>query len=342
MTLNYYPKNGHSGASPGATAMGSSWRQRHVSTRLSSPCVWVNGELVPVEDTSAQVLNPALHYGPGALEEIRCYQTRRGPAVFRLEDHLQRFLQATRALGVNDLRYTLLDLRRAVHVTVQVNNFSDCTVRPALYFEPGLEPHTETYHPTIAIVAGDWHDRDDDALKGQGVSAIVSSFDQVQANVETGRGNFDGQLASAITGRSLARDAGVDVAILLDPHGYVAGCAGQALFTVYDGVAYTPPQAAALTDVARNTALTLLQDSGVRVVEDARLTRERLHAADELFLCSVASEVVPVRTIDGRDVGDGQSGPVARSLQQLYADTARGHGRRSRGWLEYVMMEPLF
>lgn len=341
MTLNYYPKNGHSGLSPYASVPSRS-RQRHVSTRLSSECVWLNGELVPVEDTSAQVLNPALHYGPGALEEIRCYLTRRGPAIFRLEAHLQRFLQAIRALGVGEMRYTLLDLRRAVHVTVQVNNFSDCTVRPVLYFEPGLEPHTESYHPTIAVVAGDWHDRGDDARKGQGVSAIVSSFDQVQADVESGRGNFDGQLASAIAGRSLARDAGVDVAILLDPEGYVAGCAGQALFTVHDGVAYTPPQAGALTDVARNTAITLLEDSGVRVVVDAGLTRERLHGADELFLCSVASEILPVHEIDGRAVGNGPIGPVTTSLQQLYADTARGHGRRSRGWLEYVMMEPLF
>lgn len=341
MTLNYYPKNGHSGLSPYASAPSRS-RQRHVSTRLSSECVWLNGELVPVEDTSAQVLNPALHFGPGALEEIRCYLTRRGPAIFRLEAHLQRFLQAIRALGVDELRYTLLDLRRAVHVTVQVNNFSDCTVRPVLYFDPGLEPHRETYHPTIAVVAGDWQDHEDGRQEGQGVSAIVTSFDQVQDNVETGRGSFDSQLASAITGRSLARDAGVDVAILLDPHGYVAGCAGQAFFTVHEGLAYTPPQAGALTDVARNTAITLLEDSGVRVVVDDHLTRERLHQADELFLCSVANEILPVRQIDGRGVGNGQIGPVTATLQQLYADTARGHGRRSRGWLEYVMMEPLF
>lgn len=342
MTLNYYPRNGHSDASRAATATEDSQRRRHVSTRLSSPCVWVNGELVPVEDTSAQVLNPALHYGPGALEEIRCYLTRRGPAIFRLEAHLQRFLQATRSLGVDDLRYSLLDLRRAVHVTVQVNNFSDCTLLPVLYFEPALEAHAEAHHPTIAVVARERRDRNERAQEGQGVSAIISSFDQVQANVKSGRGNFDGQLASAITGRSLARDAGVDEAILLAPDGFVAGCAGQVLFTVHDGVAYTPPQAGALTDVARNTAITLLHDSGVRVVENARLTREHLYDADELFLCSVASEVLPVSTVDGRDVNQGQTGPVARSLQQLYSDTARGHGRRSRGWLEYVMMEPLF
>lgn len=340
MTLNYYPKNGQGGASQ--TATGSLQRRRHVSTRLSSPCVWVNGELVPVEDTSAQVLNPALHYGPGALEEIRCYLTRRGPAIFRLEAHLQRFLQATRSLGVDDLRYSLLDLRRAVHVTVQVNNLSDCTLRPVLYFEPDLEPHTEARSPTIAVIARDRRDNEEGAQKEQGVSAIVSSFDQLQANVESGRGNFDAQLANAVAGRSLARDAGVDEAILLDPDGYVAGCAGQTLFTVHDGVAYTPPQAGALTDVARHTAITLLQDSGVPVTEDARLTKEHLYNADELFLCSVASEVLPVHTLDGRDVGDGQIGPVAHALQQLYADTARGHGRRSRGWLEYVMMEPLF
>lgn len=342
MTPNYFPKNGHSGGSRYAAATHAAPQQRRVVSRLSSECVWLNGELVPVEDASAQVLNPALHYGPGALEEIRCYLTRRGPAIFRLEAHLQRFLQAARALGAGDLRYTLFDLRRAVHVTVQVNNLSTCTVRPVLYFEPGLDPHVEAYQPTIAIVAGDWSNVDDGQSKGQGVRAIVSSFDQVQANVETGPGNFDGQLASAIAGRSLAQDAGVEEAILLDPHGYVAGCAGQILFIVRDGAVYTPPQAGASTDVARNTAITLLEDSGVRVVEEARLTREHLYAAEEVFLCSIASEVVPVRQIDGRERDGGRVGPVARSVQQLYADTVRGQGRRSRGWLEYVMMEPLF
>lgn len=340
--MNYPLHNGYSGGADYGSAAEVAPRRRLKWSRLASRCVWLNGDLVPEEDTTARVLNPTLHYGPGALEVIRCYLTDRGPAIFRLEAHLQRFLQAARALGAGDLRYSLLDLRRAAHVTVQVNNLSTCTLRPILYFDVGSDPQMEGYHPTIAVVAGEGNELDSGWPGDQGIRAIVSSFDPVHPDVEMSPGNFDGQLASAITGRSLARRAGYDEAILLDPGGYVAGCAGQSLFLVHDGTVYTPPQAGALLDVARDTAITLLEDSGVRVVEDARLTKEHLYAADEVFLASVANEVVPVKQVDAHELNGGQVGPVTRSLQQLYARTVRGQGRRSRGWLEYVMLEPLF
>lgn len=141
--------------------------------------------------------------------------------------------------------------------------------------------------------------------------------------------------------RKAAIEAGYDEAVLLDKDGDVVDCTAENLFVVRDGVVYTSPAAGAARDVARHTALTLLHDLEYPVAGE-QLRRQHLLTADEAFLCGTSREITPVLKIDGRAVNDGRAGPLTSKLRGLYADTTLGRGRRSRGWLEYVMMEPLF
>lgn len=304
-------------------------QRRRTISPLFTECMWLNGELVPAEDA-------AVHHRPGLFEEIRCYPTERGPAIFRLEAHLRRFMQIASTMNVGDLRYDLVDLRRAVHVTVHVNNLSACTVRSILYIdrEPDKQARDDDF-PTVAVVTGGWRATSD------GLRLMVSAQDAQAAHDELNRLGLQDRVAHTARARATARRAGFDEAILLDADGDVLACTGSNLFLVEDGVVYTLPASQASHDVAHHTALTLLQDLEYPVVEE-RLSRSQLDSADEAFLCGTASEIVPVSHIGARVLTGGRMGPVASTLQRLYADTTLGRGRRSRGWLEYVMMEPLF
>jgi branched-chain amino acid aminotransferase len=317
------------------------FQRKPVVDPLRSDCVWVNGELVAYDDATVHVLNPTMHYGPGVFEGIRCYATARGPAVFRLHAHLKRFLESAKVLGLTNLPYTLDEIRVGVHRTVHANGFSECYIRPVLFFTGSLGLNLDAYEPVVAIGAWKWG-----ALLGAekheaGVRMMVSSFTRTHPNAGMTKGKINGQYVNSILAKSVAVRAGFDEAIMLDPEGYVAECTGENLFLVRDGVIYTPPRAGVLEGITRDTVIILAHDLGYQVVED-RLSRDQLYLADEVFVCGTAAEVVPVREIDFRSVGNGRRGPVTHAVQSAYFETVRGRGERSRGWLEYTMLEPMF
>jgi branched-chain amino acid aminotransferase len=310
-------------------------------------CFWMNGELVPFDEAAVHFLNPTQHYGAGILEGIGCYETERGPALFRPEAHLTRFLNRVRLLGIEELRYDLMELRRAAHVTVQVNNYSSCYVRPALYFAGGADGAPGRLEPTVAVTASGWGQDgaggENDLLwqekRQRGIRMMIA--DGNGTGEAAGEALAAGPAVNGLAARAMARRKGYEEAILLDAQGRVTGCTAETLFVVHNNVLMTPPQPDALPGVARDTVITLAGDLGYEV-RLAPVTEADLASADELFVCSTAAEVMPVRELDGRILGDGGAGAVTARLQQLYADTVRGRGPRSRGWIEYVMMEPLF
>lgn len=304
-------------------------------------CAWVDGELIPFEEATVHILNPTMHYGPGVFEGIRCYQTARGPAIFRLQAHLKRFMESIRVLGVQDMPYDLAELRRAVHATVQVNHFESCYIRPVLFFTGPMGLDLDSYRPAVAVAAWEWPSLMGKEKSEKGINAMVSSFTRMHPNASMTKGKINGQYVNSILAKSIAHRAGFEEAILLDPEGYVAECTGENVFVVRDEVVYTPPRASVLEGITRDTVATLAEDLGYAVVEE-RLSRDQLYVADEVFVSGTAAEVVPVTGIDFRPVGAGKPGPVTRAVRKLYFETVRGRGARSRGWLEYVMTEPVF
>jgi branched-chain amino acid aminotransferase len=257
--------------------------------------------------------------------------TARGPAIFRLEAHLQRFLQQAQREGVADLHFTLTQLRRAAHVTVQVNNYSSCYLRPVLFF-------VETQRPHVALATWAWPGSPEEALAvDEGVRLLLATH-AAEEHAKDEEALSPDPLSMRL--RAAARKGGFAGAIVLDDAGRVSHCTVEGLFVVDDGVVYAP-RLTQPAGVTRDTVMALTADLGYEVVEKA-LSRAELYAADEIFVAGVAAAVLPVRTLGERPVGTGRPGPVARAVRQAYVNTVRGRGARSREWLEYVMMEPLY
>jgi len=307
---------------------------------ISAEFVWLDGELVPFAQAKVHFLSPTLHYGIGVFEGIRGYATERGPAVFRLREHLQRFLDSIRVLGVDDLPHDQESLRDAVCRVILANNLTECYVRPLLYFEGSMGLNFDAYLPVVGIAAWEW-----DTFLGQkaiesGARLMVSSLTRMHPTAGMTKAKFSGPYLNSIIAKTMANRAGFDEAIMLDTDGYVNGCTGENLLLVRNNIIFTPPKANILEGVTRNTVIKLARDSGYEVVEET-ITRDQLYIADEILLCGTAAEVVGVREIDYRPTGNGQVGPVTRHLQQRYFDVVHGRDRRYLEWLDYMVVEPV-
>jgi len=280
-------------------------------------------------------MSPTLHYGFGGFEGIRCYNTSHGAGVFRLAEHLQRFLDTALIMGIQDFPYSLEELRSATHETIMANNFTDCYIRPAFYMDGGLGLDMDAYSTSVGIAVWEWGAYLGEEALEKGVRMAVSSLTRLHPNVHMTKAKAAGNYVNSIMAKTLAHRSGYDDAIMLDPEGYVAEGSGMNLFVVRKGVIYTPSRATILEGITRDSVIVLAKDLGYTVVEEP-LVRDQLYIADEVFCCGTAAEVTAVREIDTRQIGTGKMGPVAREIQQVFFKTVRGAGERSDQWLDYI------
>jgi branched-chain amino acid aminotransferase len=303
--------------------------------------VWMNGTLVEARHATVPFLTAGFHYGIGVFEGIRAYATARGPAVFRLRDHLVRMEASCRILGFRELPYSLDELAEATRQTIRANGFDECYIRPLVWLADGgwnLTLDTGVPHVGIAV----WRESvylGHDA-RGQGLRANVSSFTRHHPAAVMTKAKISGNYVNSVLAKTDSHRQGFDEAILLDPEGYVAECTGANLFLVRGGTLITPSTESILEGVTRATLMTLADDLGFEARE-ARLSRDHLYGADEVFVCGTAAEVLGVVEIDGRRVGTGRPGAVTTRLQQAYADAVHGRHPRSDEWLDYVNAETL-
>lgn len=301
--------------------------------------VWMDGELVPHERATVHFLAPALHYGLGVFEGIRCYETASGPAVFRLQDHLQRLLDSIHVFGVRDFAYDLSTLRQAVHQTILANGLSACYVRPLMYMADGpLGLNLDEQRPALGIAVWEWGTFLGEQALEQGVRMMVSSFTRHHPNISMTKAKITANYANSVMAKTLAIRSGFDEAVMLDPQGFVAECTGENLFLVREGRIYTSPRATILEGITRDSVITLAGDLGYLVVEEP-MSRDQIYIADEVFVCGTAAEVTPVREVDFRSIGEGQRGPVTHALQRAFFEVVRGEGERAADWLDPVVVE---
>ncbi len=303
---------------------------------IESELIWHNGELVAWEDARVHVLTHGLHYGTAVFEGIRCYETSRGPAIFRHLDHLQR-LERSAKLYYMDLPYTVEQLRSATHDLIRGNGLSSCYIRPIAfrgYGQMGLNPLDAPVEVSIAVWP--WGAYLGEEGTRNGVRAKISSWERISSRSLIPQAKASGQYLNSVLAKIESLKAGYDEAILLDEHGHVCEGRGENIYAVRDGVILTPPLTASILDgINRRSVLTLARELGHELVE-RDIARAELYLADEVFLSGTAAELVPVREIDDHAIGTGRPGPVTRELQSAFQDALYGRSERHLDWLDLV------
>ena len=296
--------------------------------------IWMDGELVAWEDAKIHVLTHTLHYGCGVFEGIRAYETERGPAVFRLDEHIDRLFNSA-AIYMLDIPFDRDTLIAATLETVRVNNVPSCYIRPIVYLgygEMGLNPLPCPVKVSIAVWP--WGTYLGDEGVKHGIRLKISSWRRHDPNTMPPAAKGTGMYINSSMAKVEALKAGYDEAVMLSPQGNVSECTGENIFIVKGGAIITPPTSAgALEGITQDSVRRIAEDLGVDYrVEN--LLRSDLYTADEAFLSGTAAEVVPIRSVDDRELGD--PGPITRQIQETYFAAVRGEDDRYKDWLSYV------
>src|SRR5688572_16402002 len=303
---------------------------------MESKFIWVDGELVEFEKATVHMLTAALHYGAAVFEGIRAYKTEKGPAVYRLREHVERLIESAEIFGFRNLPYTVEDVSRAVKETVKANGFSECYIRPLLYLTGGAwNLNIDAGKPALMIAVWEWTNYLGEDALANGIRANISSYTRHHPNVAMTKAKIAGNYVNSILAKTESVRLGFEEAIMLDPQGYVAECTGENLFIVRRGKIITPSTAPLLEGITRHTLFVIAEDLGYEVVEQP-VSRDQLYTADEVFVCGTAAEVIGLSEIDFRKIGDGETGPVTRVLQNTYHDAIRGKIEMYESWLTYV------
>lgn len=301
--------------------------------------VWMNGKLVDWKDATIHVATHVIHYGSGVFEGARCYQTRRGSACFRLNEHMQRLINSAKIYRM-EYPLDLSGWRDAVLQTIRANQMKACYIRPLIYrgYETlGVNPLGNPVD--AAILVWEWGAYlGADAIE-QGVDMKVSSWSRTAPNTLPAMAKCTANYANSQLIKMEALADGYTEGIALDVFGNVSEGSGQNLFIVRDGTILTPPLSASiLGGITRDSVMTLARELGFPVVE-ADLPRESLYIADEVFCVGTAAEVTPIRSIDKIKVGAGRRGPITEALQRAFFDIVNGEVDDTHGWLTYVYPE---
>ncbi|WP_129137180.1 branched-chain amino acid transaminase [Luteimonas sp. YGD11-2] len=295
--------------------------------------IWHNGTIKPWAEATTHVMAHALHYGSSVFEGIRAYRTPGGTAIFRLADHNRR-LYASAKIHEIDIPYDLDTLNEATREVLRRNRLDSAYIRPVAFRGLGGFGLSAETPVDMAIGAWPWGAYLGEGVLETGIDACVSSWQRfapntIPAGAKAGGNYLSGQLVARE-----ARRLGFGEGIALASTGLLSEGAGENLFLVFDGVLHTPPVSAALLNgITRHTLITLARDAGLEIVE-RDLPREYLYLCDELFMCGTAAEITPIRSVDGRAVGDGRVGPVTRQLQGLYFGLFDGSTPDCYGWLD--------
>jgi branched-chain amino acid aminotransferase len=303
---------------------------------VQSKYLWMDGELVEFEKATIPFLTPALHYGAAVFEGIRCYATRQGPAVFRLKEHVRRLVKSAKVLGFRDMPYTEEELADAIRLTISVNGFEACYIRPMIYLaDGGWNLSVDSGRPAVGIAVWEWDNYLGEEALANGIRANVSSYTRHHPNVMLTKAKISGNYANSILAKTESNRLGFEEAIMLDPQGYVAECTGENLFLVRDGAIFTPPAAAILEGITRDAIMQLCADLGYPV-QERPISRDQLYIADEVFVTGTAAECISLREIDFRVIGSGKAGPVSRAVQKAFGQVTRGEHPRSAQWMDYL------
>ena len=298
--------------------------------------IWFDGQLVDWRDAKVHVLTHTLHYGCGAFEGVRAYDTAQGTAIFRLQDHTRRLLNSAKILRMS-VPFSAEQLDQAQKEVIRANGLKSGYIRPLVWLgseKLGVSPKGNKVHVMVAAWAWGAY-LGEEGLK-KGIRIKTSSYTRHHVNITMTQAKAVSNYTNSILANLEATDDGYDEALLLDSAGFVSEGAGENVFLVKDGVVYTPDlSAGALNGITRNTVLHIAKDLGLDVVQK-RITRDECLIADEMFFTGTAAEVTPIRELDRVQIGIGQRGPVTEKIQSAFFDIVGGKNPRYAHWLSAV------
>ena len=298
--------------------------------------IWMDGQMVEWRDAKIHVLTHTLHYGCGAFEGVRAYNTVNGTAIFRLEEHTERLFNSAKILRMK-IPFTAQEVMDAQIAVVRENHLESGYIRPLTWIgaqKLGVSPKGNSIH--LMVAAWTWGAYlGEDGMK-RGIRVKTSSFTRHHVNITMIHAKAVSNYTNSILANMEATDEGYDEALLLDPQGFASEGAGENLFIVRKGVVYTPDSSAgALNGITRNTIFAICQDLGIELKEKP-ITRDEIYISDEAFFSGTAAEVTPIRELDRIEIGRGSRGPITEKIQAAFFDIVNGRNPKYAHWLTKV------
>jgi branched-chain amino acid aminotransferase len=298
--------------------------------------IWMDGQLVEWRDAKIHVLTHTLHYGCGAFEGVRAYNTTSGPQIFRLREHTERLFNSAKILRMQ-IPFSVDEVMQAQRTVVRENKLDSGYLRPLVWIgdkKLGVSPKGNTIH--LMVAAWPWGAYLGEEGLARGIRVKTSSYTRHHVNITMTQAKAVSNYTNSILANMEATDEGYDEALLLDPAGFVAEGAGENIFIIKKGVLYTPDlSAGALNGITRDTIFAICQDLGLKLVEK-RITRDEVYISDEAFFTGTAAEVTPIRELDRITLGAGMRGPITEKIQTAFFDIVGGRNPKYAGWLTPV------
>ncbi len=297
--------------------------------------IWMDGKFVDWDNANIHVMTHSLHYGLGVFEGIRCYETPKGPAIFRLDEHVERLFNSAHIFLI-DIPFSKEEIKKAIIETVKINKIKSCYIRPLVYIgygAMGLYPKGNPINVSIAVWSWGTYLGEEGIEKG--IRVKTSSFIRNHVNANMTRGKVCGYYVNSQLAKKEAISCGYDEALLLDTEGYVSEGSGENIFIVRNNVLKTTPLTSILEGITRNSIIKIAEDNGITVKEE-RFTRDELYISEEAFFTGTAAEVTPIREADGRIIGEGKPGKITKKIQTIFFDIVKGKNKKYKSWLTEV------
>ncbi len=298
--------------------------------------IWMNGKLVPFKDAKVHVLTHALHYSTSVFEGLRCYNTPKGSAIFRMPEHVDRFFKSAKLYSMK-MPYSKKQITDAIIKTVKTSRLKECYIRPLAYYGYGTMGLTPTLNKVdVSIACWEWKMGESKAGKFSGAKCKISSWIKIDSRSQPVQAKAAANYSNAALARVEALEEGYDESIMLNSQGKIAEGSAENIFVVKDGQIITPPGTASiLMGITRDSVIQIIEENGGYVIE-GDLERDDLYLADEVFMTGTAAEVKSVTQIDRVKIGNGKPGVVTKALQKSFMNVAMGKDERFLSWLKYI------
>jgi len=298
--------------------------------------IWFDGELVDWRDARVHVLTHTLHYGMGVFEGVRAYEAGQyGTSIFKLNEHTDRLFRSAHIMNMA-MPYSKDEINEAQKLVVRENQLHEAYLRPMVFYgSEGMGLRADNLQTHVIVAAWHWPSYMTPEAREQGIKVRTSSYTRHHVNISMCKAKANGHYINSMLALKEALDCGCEEALLLDNEGYVAEGSGENIFIVRNNTIHTPELTSCLDGITRATIFQLANDCGYDIIE-RRITRDEVYIADEAFFTGTAAEVLPIRELDGRTIGEGKRGPVTTQLQDLYFKAVKGELDQHSSWLSPV------